>query len=203
MISHLRGTVERKNNNTLILDVSGVGYDISLPLSTSEKLPSAGMEVKLHIVESVAMYGGSMTLYGFLSEEERDIFLLLKEEVPGAGARKALDYLDKVSKSLPDFRRCVVTKDVTSLTGIFGFTKKTAEKLMAALKDKIGTVNLSGKEKWAREVPAQSSGEAIAGLVALGYRENQARLAVEKAMAEKNADSLPVEELIRRSLQHL
>lgn len=202
MIRFLRGTIEDKSIDRVVLDVGGVGYEVSIPLSTAEKLPASGSEVKLHIVESVAMYGGSTALYGFLSEEERDIFQLLKEEVPGAGAKKALDYLDKVSKSLPDFRRSIMGKDVNSLVGIFGFTKKTAEKLAAALKDKIGEIALAGKEKWAPQPAASVSAEAIAGLIALGYREAQARAAVEKSLAGEG-DSLPVEEIIRRSLKYL
>jgi Holliday junction DNA helicase RuvA len=204
MISHLRGTIERRGVNSVVLDVGGVGYQVSVPLSADGKLPAAGREVKLFIVESVAMYGGSTTLYGFLSEEERDIFLLLRDEVPGTGAKKALDYLDKVAKSLPDFRRCIVGRDVTALTGLFGFTKKTAEKLVAALKDKIADIPLSGTEKWTPAAAALPSHEAIAGLVALGYREPQARQAVEKAAAVlENAEQCAVEELIRRSLQYL
>jgi len=122
------------------LNIGGIGYKVSVPLSTSEKLPSKGENVRLFIVESVGMYGGNVTYYGFLSQEERDIFLLLKQEVPGAGAKKALDYLDKVTKSLADFRRVIVNKDIQTLTGIFGFTKKTAEKLIIALKDKNRTI---------------------------------------------------------------
>jgi Holliday junction DNA helicase RuvA len=174
-----------------------------IPVSTAEKLPACGAELKLHIVESVAMYGGSTTLYGFLSEDERDIFLLLRDEVPGAGAKKALDYLDKVSKSLPDFRRAVMGRDIAALTGLFGFTKKTAEKLAAALKDKIGDVQLPGREKWTHSPAASPSVDAIAGLVALGYREMQAREAVEKAMAGADEGSTASAELIRRALKFL
>jgi Holliday junction DNA helicase RuvA len=203
MIHHLRGLLDSKSMDAVILDVGGVGYEVSVPLSTGEKLPSIGSEVKLHIVESVAMYGGSTTLYGFLSDEERAFFLLLKDEVPGAGAKKALDYLDKVSKSLPDFRRCIMAKDIESLTGIFGFTKKTADKLTAALKDKIGDINLAGKEKWTPVPSTAVSSDAIAGLVALGYRESQARQAVEKALGGIEEGTLPVEEAIRRSLKFL
>jgi Holliday junction DNA helicase RuvA len=202
MITHLRGTVEQKHINTLILDVGGVGYEISVPLSTSEKVPAPGNETKLYIVESVAMYGGSTSLYGFLSVEEREIFRLLKDEVQGTGARKALDYLDKVAKSLPDFRRCIIAKDVASL-GIFGFTKKTAEKLAVALKDKIGEIGLGGKEKWAPAMGVRSSSDAMAGLIALGYRESQARQAIEQALAGLEANSLSVEDIIRRSLKYL
>lgn len=203
MIHHLRGTLERRLLDRVIIDAGGVGYEVFVPLSTGEKLPSMGKETKLFIVESVAMYGGSTTLYGFISEEERDVFQLLRDEVPGAGAKKALDYLDKVSKSLPDFKRCVMHKDISALVGVFGFTKKTAEKLATALKDKIDGLTLAGKEKWAPDaaVPAPAS-EAIAGLISLGYKESLAREAVEKA-AGADGETLAVQEIIRRSLKYL
>jgi Holliday junction DNA helicase RuvA len=202
MIYHLRGTLAQRTLDAIVLDVNGMGYEVSVPLSTVEKLPSIGKEVKIFIVESVAMYGGSTTLYGFISEEEKELFLLLKDEVPGAGAKKALDYLDKVTKSLPDFKRCVVNKDVASLTGIFGFTKKTAEKLIAALKDKISNISVSGQEKWTPALSSSSSAEAIAGLVALGYKESQARDAVNK-VAGSDETTKSVEEIIRLSLRYL
>ncbi len=201
MIYYLRGILDDKGMDHAIVDVNGVGYKVVVPLSTAEKLPHAGTEVKLFIMESTAMYGGSTTFYGFLTKEERDIFTLLKEEVPGAGAKKALDYLDKVTKSLPDFRRAVMGRDLAALTGIFGFTRKTAEKLAAALKDKIGGITFAGKEKWERVAAASPAAEAVAGLIALGYRESQAREAVEKAAADSGVTA--VEDIIRRSLAHL
>lgn len=202
MINHIRGIVDSRALDSAVLEAAGIGYRISVPQSTAEKLPAEGKEVKLFIVESTAMYGGATTFYGFLTEDERDIFLLLKEEVPGAGAKKALDYLDKVTKSLPDFRAAVVNRDITALTGIFGFTKKTAEKLAAALKDKIGRVSISGQAKWAPKQAPTTLEEAISGLVALGYRENQAREAVEKCGVE-DEKALAVEEVIRRALRYL
>lgn len=203
MISHLRGILDGKSMDSAIIDAGGVGYKVFIPLSTSEKLPSLGKEIKLFIVESVAMYGGSTSYYGFLTEEERDIFNLLKDEVPGAGAKKALEYLDKVTKSLPDFRRSIIQKDVSTLTGIFGFTKKTAEKIMTALKDKIGELKISGTEKWVERKRASTpQSEAVAGLVALGYKEMYAYSAVEK-ISDNGGAELSVEEIIRQALKYI
>lgn len=202
MIAHLRGIYEERTADGIIIDVGGLGYAVMVPISTVEKLPAPGREVKLFIVESFAMYGGGASLYGFLTREERDIFTLLRDEVPGAGAKKALDYLDKVTKSLPDFKRCVAERDIAALVSIFGFTKKTAEKLAAALKDKIGSITVSGAAKWSAALTAASpEAEAISGLVGLGYRDNQAREAVEKVMAVEK--DLAVPEIIRRSLRYL
>jgi Holliday junction DNA helicase RuvA len=202
MLEHIRGTIESKELDSVVVDVAGIGYKVFVPMSSAEKLTAAGKDVKFYIVESTAMYGGSTTLYGFLSREERDVFLLLKDAVPGAGAKKALDILDKISKSLPDFKKAILSKDADSLTGIFGFTKKTADKLISSLKERIGEITISGKEKWVKDSFGSAEAEAVAGLVALGYRENQSRDAVAKA-AESGPAALSVEEIITSALRHL
>jgi len=202
MIEHLRGIIDRRNIDSVIVEAAGIGYRVFTPVSSADKMPASGREVKLYIVESTAMYGGSTTLYGFLTEEERNIFLLLKESVPGAGAKKAMEYLDKITKSLPDFRRVILAKDTVSLTGLFGFTKKTAEKLVSSLKDRIGEISISGKEKWVKDTFGSVEAEAVAGLVSLGYRENQSRDAVAKAI-ESGAGEGSVEEIIMTALRSL
>jgi holliday junction DNA helicase RuvA len=202
MITHLKGKLDKKELNRVVIDVAGVGYEVMTPQSAIEKLPDSGHEVKFFVVESFSMYAGGTTLYGFLSQEEREIYLLLKDEIPGAGAKKALDYLDKVSKSLPDFRQAIIRKDISMLTGIFGFTKKTAEKLISSLKDKINDVRIEGREKWVSTVESNAELEAVSGLIALGYKEMQAQEAVAKcaAMSDK---PVAVEELIKRALKYL
>jgi Holliday junction DNA helicase RuvA len=148
------------------------------------------------------MYAGGTTFYGFISEEERDIFVLLKDKIPGTGAKKSLDYLEKISKSLPDFRRAVMTKNAVLLTSIFGFTKKTAEKIIVSLKDKIHELEIHGKEKWSKLEETTPMSEAVEGLVALGYRESQSRDAVDKILASC-PDEMQVEEIIKQALKHL
>ncbi|MFH1368814.1 MAG: Holliday junction branch migration protein RuvA [Elusimicrobiota bacterium] len=202
MISHLRGPVEKKSNGSVVIDANGVGYEVFVPVSTGLALHKNSGEVKLYIVESSAMYGGGTTLYGFLTEEEKDVFMLLRNEVPGAGAKKALEYMDKVTKSIADFRKAIVNRDVSLLTSLFGFTKKTAEKLVAALKDKAGELNITGKERFHAVSGTGARAEAIAGLIALGYRETQAREAVDAAL-NGTEKKLTVEEIIKLSLQHL
>lgn len=201
MIAHLAGTIEAKNGSSVVVDVNGVGYEVFVPASTLTALPKDGAKVKFYITESTAMYGGATTLYGFITEQERDVFLLLKDEVQGTGAKKALEYLEKIGRSIPDFRRAVVNKDAGTLVAVFGFTKKTADKLIAALKDKAG------------QLPAQQQGgaggradgpraEAISGLVALGYSEGQAREAVDAAL-ESSDGHKSVQELIKLALRQL
>ena len=201
MIDYFRGTLISKTLNNAVVEVNGTGYDVNITVSSSEKLPQSGHEIKLYIVESTGMYGGVVSHYGFLSKEEREMFLLIKDEVPGTGAKKTMEYMDKISKSFADFKNAVVARDVSMLSGIFGFTKKTAEKLIAALKDKISGIIVSDPAKWSGIDANENISEAIAGLIALGYKEFQAREAVSKII--KNNEKTSVENVIKEALKYL
>ncbi|MFA7073686.1 MAG: Holliday junction branch migration protein RuvA [Endomicrobiaceae bacterium] len=199
MIDYFNGILSYKKQNSVVLEVSGTGYEVNITVATSEKLPKTGQELKLYIVESTGMYGGVISHYGFLSKEEREMFLLIKDEVPSTGAKKAMEYLDKISKSFADFKSAVAARDVSMLCGVFGFTKKTAEKITAALKDKITGIMITDGQKWAGISGNTNMSEAIAGLVALGYKEFQARTAVSKIVS--NDDGMTVEKIIKESLK--
>jgi Holliday junction DNA helicase RuvA len=201
MIGSLRGTLTAKKPGEVLIEVGGVGYEVLVTVSAYERLPSEGQEAHLYVSESMGMYGGGITLYGFLSLEEKDIYLLLRE-IPGTGAKKALDYLDKISKSSPDFRRAIIDSDARALTSLFGFTKKTADKMVAALKDKIAGLRVQGREKWTGITATPGVGEAIAALVNLGYRDSEARAAVDRLPAPlRQEGSTP--ELVREALKGL
>ncbi|MDR2396129.1 MAG: Holliday junction branch migration protein RuvA [Endomicrobium sp.] len=204
MIDYLIGTLESKTTNNITIDVNGIGYAVSISINTFSKLPEIGEQVKLYIIEAVSgMYGGVIYLYGFLSREDRNMYVLVKEEVPGTGAKKAMEYIDKISKSFIDFKTAILKKDTVMLQSIFGFTKKTSEKLISALKDKIQDICVVGEQKWSNVDASENSIilEAIDGLVALGYKESQARCVVNKLYVPEKGIS--VEELIRKSLQNL
>ncbi|MCL2335572.1 MAG: hypothetical protein FWC57_05855 [Endomicrobia bacterium] len=205
MLDYLNGILDSKSTDAVTVETGGIGYKVYVPLSTYSKLPNAGGAVKLYIVEAAAgMYGGVISLYGFLTNEERDMYMLIKDEVPGTGAKKAMEYTDKISKSFADFKSAVLSKNASMLSDIFGFTKKTSDKLIAALKDKIASVSVSGPEKW-QSINAEAentvAAEAAAGLVALGYKEAQARSAVSKAY--QGNCGITLEELIKKALKHL
>jgi Holliday junction DNA helicase RuvA len=201
MIGSLRGTLLHKDPGHLLLEVGGVGYEIQVTLSAFDRLPSMGEESQLYIVESMAMYGGGITLYGFLTLEEKEIYLLLRE-IPGTGSKKALDYLDKISKSAPDFRRAVLESDARALISLFGFTKKTADKMIASLKDRMAGLRLAGREKWAGAIVPTGVSEAIAALVSLGYREAQARAAIENLSGQTKSEAKTAD-LIKEALKQL
>ena len=201
MIDYFNGILSYKTLNTAVVEVFGVGYSISITSDTFNKLPSDGNPIKLFIVESTGMYGGVISYYGFLSKQEREMFNLIKDEVPATGAKKAMEYLDKISKSFADFKAAVIKRDVSMLSGIFGFTKKTSEKLVAALKDKIANVSVNDSQKWSNITGDSSSAEAVAGLMALGYKEINARETVNKILTENN--NLSVEQIITEALKYL
>ena len=201
MIDYFKGILSYKTLNTAVMEIAGIGYSVSITADTFNKLPSDGHQVKLYIIESTGMYGGVISYYGFLTREERDMFVLIKDEVPSTGAKKAMEYLDKISKSFADFQAAVMKRDVSMLSGVFGFTKKTAEKLVAALKDKIASVTVKDSAKWTNIDAGSSSSEAVAALITLGYKEIYARETVNKIVSEKK--NLSVEQIITESLKYL
>ena len=201
MIGSLRGTLLQKQPGQVLLEVQGVGYEVSVPVAAFERLPDAGQEAQVFIIESMAMYGGGITLYGFLSLEEKQIFLLLRE-IPGTGAKKALEYLDKISKSAPDFRRAILEADTRPLVSLFGFTTKTADKMVAALKDRMAGLRLEGREKWSQSLGAPGASEAIAALVSLGYRDAEARGAIERLPVQARASGSTAD-LVKEALKQL
>jgi Holliday junction DNA helicase RuvA len=142
-----------------------------------------GQPVTVLVTESVAAFDGATTLYGFLTREEKDLFQRLRENVDGMGPKKALETLDKISKSLPDFKRAVIDGDVALLHSVFGFTKKTAEKLVFALKGKVEGWAISGAPRFQEPARNPQEAEALSGLVNLGYREEEAREYLARARA--------------------
>ena len=131
----------------VVLDVNGVGYEVLMPRADEGRFP-LGEKKLIFICESVTAYDGATTLYGFDSKEEKELFVRIRDHVGGMGPKKALDCIDKIKKSLPDFKRAVIEEDVEMISSVFGFTKKTAEKLVFSLKGKMETWSVSGKTKW-------------------------------------------------------
>ncbi len=206
MIAFLRGVVLAKSEGRVVLDVSGVGYEVLVTGHAAARLPEAGGEARLWVEESFGMYGGGVTLYGFLTEHERRLFRALRDHVPSTGARKALEALDKASKSLPDFRRAVLDRDARLLSAAFGFTRKSAERLIEGLRDHIGGLAMPGAERLRpadgiEEGPVLS--QALGALTALGYRASEAREALQAASPGAEAQPPSAELLVRRALKRL
>jgi Holliday junction DNA helicase RuvA len=204
MLDYLIGTLESKTTGNITIDVNGIGYAVSVSIDTFSKLPCLEEQVKVYIIEAMSgMYGGVIYLYGFLSKEDRNMYILIKEEVPGTGAKKAMEYIDKISKSFVDFKTAIIKKDTVMLQRIFGFTKKTSEKLISALKDKIQDIYVAGEQKWSNVNTIENTVvlEAVESLIALGYKEAVARSVVNKIYVP--TENITVENLIKKSLQSL
>jgi len=196
MIARLRGKVIEAYPNRLVVDVHGVGYEVIVPLSTFDKLHAAeGLEVDLrthlHIRET------AHTLYGFATEEERDVFLMLIDRVSGIGPAIAMAVLSGLPVSR--FKTAVVAGDVAVLSRIKGLGKKTAERIILELKDKVGVTD-TWQDAAAGQVSA-SAADAELALIALGYKQVDARKAVRKVL---DADAAaPTEALVRGALRTL
>ena len=207
MIASLRGLILSKNDSKVVVEVNGLGYEIFVTAAAASQMPAEGREVFLYLVESFGMYGGGEILYGFLSLSEKEMFLTLKDEIPSTGAKKALEYLDKASKSLPDFRRAILDRDANMLSAVFGFTKKTAGRLIDSLKDKLETVSVPGAEKIVRAAAAAATSSALSqalnALSALGYKPAEARMALQAIAEETSGRSLEVEQILRLALKRL
>ncbi len=203
MIAQLRGKVLEaavaKDSFRVVLDVQGVGYEIWM-VKASEGRVAEGQATTIFISESVTAFDGATTLYGFASKEEKDFFLRIRENVDGMGPKKALECLDKISKSLPDFKRAIIEGDTRILVSIFGFTKKTAEKLVFALKGSIEAWGVTGKPKWQEPAAASQESEAVSGLLNLGTSLDEARELAQQAVARLGPNA-STEKLLQESLR--
>ncbi|MFA5139471.1 MAG: Holliday junction branch migration protein RuvA [Elusimicrobiota bacterium] len=201
MIAHLRGTLVEKGAERVVLDAGGVGYEVAVSPAAAARLPREGAEASLFIAESVGMYGGGTTLYGFVTREERQMFDSFRG-LPNTGAKKALELLEKASRSLPEFRRAIAQGDAKVLTGLFGFTRKTADRLLAGLKDDFPAA-VGPSRSAVAPTAGSATGKALEALSNLGYRPPECRAAMEEVHRELEGREAPVEELIRLALRRL
>ncbi len=191
MIGRLRGTLIAKRPPWVLIDVHGVGYELEVPMSTLYDLPDSGGEVVL--LTHYAQKEDTVALYGFLREDERRLFRDL-QKVSGIGARIALAVLSGVSTN--EFARLVQAGDVTALTRLPGIGKKTAERIVVELRDRIGAGGDAARTP-SGQVPRDARGEAEAALQQLGYKPAEAQRLVAAAAADGDA----AETIIRKALR--
>ncbi len=193
MISYIKGILIEKLPTLVVLDLNGIGYEINIPVTTFEKLPELGIKVHLHTYLHVRE--AIMQLFGFWSEKDRTLFKYLIS-VSGVGPRLGLGILSGVSAD--EFIIAVTNSNLSVLTKISGVGKKTAQRLVIELKDKLAqSVDLTSSPLAQTLTVVE---EAISALVSLGYRQAEAKRAVEKvAGSESNLPS--VEALIKKALQ--
>jgi len=193
VIGRLRGILISKQPPSLLVEVGGVGYEVEAPMSTIYDLPGLGKEVILLIHHAVKE--DSITLYGFLHEAERTLFRNLLK-VSGIGAKIALAVLSGVSTD--HFARLVQAGDVVALTKIPGIGKKTAERIVVELRDRLdGMSGIPGATLHAAGAPLDAAGEATVALQQLGYKPVEVSRLVQKVAAEGD----DAEAIIRKALR--
>ncbi|MEQ3637916.1 Holliday junction branch migration protein RuvA [Alcanivorax sp.] len=197
MIGQLRGTLLEKRPPVLLLDVNGVGYEVEAPMTVFYDLPEAGAELTLHT--HFVVREDAQLLYGFADRYERELFRALIK-VNGVGPKMALAILSGIEADR--LARCIQEQDTTSLVNVPGIGKKTAERLVIEMRDRLdkidgGPVSLPGRVDTDQPDDAR---DAIAALEALGYRNKDAAAAVGKAADQEGMSS---EQLIRKALKSL
>ncbi|MCX6134147.1 MAG: Holliday junction branch migration protein RuvA [Ignavibacteriales bacterium] len=198
MIASLTGILKVKNPTDIVLDVHGVGYAVTIPLSTFEKLGEVGSNATilthLHVREDL------LQLFGFATDDERVFFKLLIS-VNGIGPKIAQGILSRIAVS--DLKQHISKENVSALTAIPGVGRKTAERLVIELRDKIGKIDTAGPTSVGRpDGEDELREEALLALTSLGYNRPVAEKAIRQVLAEMNGEKLSLQNLIKKALRY-
>jgi len=198
MIAFLSGKLLEKHANTVILDVGGVGYEVTIPLSTFYELGEAGTQVELRIYTHVRE--DAIQLFGFKTTRERDLYLKLLS-VQGIGAKSGISMLSGMNAD--EIVAAIRSNDLGRLTAIPGVGRKTAERLVVELRDKVGELAAAaGAAASETSLPTDAVfDDALSALINLGYQKAAAERALKQATQE--GTEMSVQKLLRRSLQVL
>ncbi len=199
MYSYISGTLIEKSPAHVVIETHGVGYELIVPISTHQKLPNTGQHVKLLI--HFVVREDAQILYGFSTEEERELFRLLMS-VSGIGPKMAITILSGIG--IAELKQAIVDGAVPVLTSISGIGRKIAERLIVELREKVilderraDTHKHAGHRSTLME-------DSVKALVSLGYGKQNAKIAVQKVLsAHPNHEKMKVEELIRQSLKYV
>lgn len=199
MITSIQGTLVSSAPLRVIVELNGLGYEVNVPATTADRLPAPGSGVRLHTL--VIYREDAQTLYGFATAAERDFFRLMVENVTGVGPKVALGIMSRLS--LPLLVGAISAGDVSTLAQCPGIGRKTAERLVVELKARVGTADgVTADPPAAGPEPARVGSphrDAVAALIALGYKTADADQAVRRAALALGPDA-PTEGLVRRAL---
>ncbi len=202
MIGYLSGKLLEKEANTVIIDVNGIGYEVTIPLSTFYELGEVGEAVELRIFTYVRE--DTLQLFGFKTLREKELYLKLIS-VQGIGAKSGISMLSGMSAD--EIIVAIRTDDLARLTSIPGVGKKTAERIVIELRDKLDDLTTGEKVGGVSETSRPTGAvddvydDALSALVNLGYQQNAASKALKKAVQE--GTEMTVQKLLRKSLQNL
>jgi len=191
VITFLEGTLVSALPTQAVVNVAGIGYEVSIPLSSYDKLPGVGQPI--HILTHLHVREDAHILFGFMTSAERDLFRLLVNNVSGIGPKLGLAVLSGMSVN--NFKAAVVSADTTALSKISGLGKKTAERIVLELKDKVG-VAAAWEVASATHAPSpeqEHANEAVLALIALGYKQVDAHRTVhylQQSHRDKSAEDL-------------
>ncbi len=199
MYQYLTGKLAEKNPTWAVVDVNGIGYQLQIPLSTFHALPEPGQTVRL--LTHFVVREDVQALYGFLTEEERHLFRLMIS-VSGIGPKMAITILSGIT--LGDLKQAIIKGSLPVLTAIPGIGRKTAERLIVELREKIvlqerpsasANRNLDASDRLIED--------SLQALVSLGYQKRTAKEAIQKVLRHAGTEELSVEEMIRASLKYV
>jgi holliday junction DNA helicase RuvA len=194
MLSYLKGILTEKKPTEIVIDINGIGFQIFIPVSSYDKLGDVGAETKilthLHVRED------AITLFGFVTIQERELFELLLS-ISGIGPKMAIGILSSIT--VDEFRNSIINRNYTALTAINGIGKKTAERLVLELFDKISK-SKSAQTGLSTDSNYEIKNQAIQALCSLGFSRNVAEKSVASVILDSN-QNLSVEEMIRKALK--
>ena len=204
MITFVEGSLEEVLPTMIVVNAGGIGYQILIPLSSYNKLPVIGTRLRIlthhHVREDLQL------LYGFSTAEERDLFRLLMAHVTGVGPKLALAILSGML--VDEFKSAVVTSDIVAISRISGVGKKTAERIVLELKDKLGVAAEweAAAKKNAPTGIERHLHDAVLALISLGYKQVDAHKAVKAILpklSKETSTDITVEDVVRESLKQL
>jgi len=199
MISFLDGELVEALPTQVVILVQGVGYLVHIPLSSFDRLPAPGGRVRL--LTHLVVREDAHLLFGFLTSAERDLFRLLIQHVSGVGPKIALALLSGMS--VGQFKAAVVNGDLNALAKISGLGRKTAERIILELKDKIGVAAAWELAAAGRNDKQAKGNDAVLALLSLGFKQIEAQKAVREILSSQKTDDINTEELVRQALKLL
>jgi len=195
MIYYVEGILFYKSPTFIIVETGGIGYKVNIPYSSFANFPSEGKKVRVYTY--LSFKEENISLYGFLTEEERNFFLILTS-VSSIGPKSALRILSRIS--VKDFKKALSEENLSSLLSIPGIGKKTAQRLLFELKGKIG---VGEKEKGIRGIEEKMMDNAISALISLGYSQSEAQKAIKEALLTLGKKEFDLVQLIKEALKHI
>jgi len=201
MITFLDGILEEALPTQIVVNTGGIGYLVLIPMSSFDRLPQPGQRVR--ILTQLVVREDAHLLYGFFSREERDLFSLLTHHVSGVGPKLALAVLSGMS--VIAFKAAVVAGDIATISKIRGVGKKTAERVVLELKDKLGVV-AEWEASSAAHAPTAADllvHDAVLALISLGYKQLDAHKAVKRVIDAAPGEEASAERLVREGLKLL